>query len=224
MANIKDLELFMWLIIVGIFLLGTIYFSVLWKNSDEKLRKRLMKLVTIFFAAVALSRLFHLLSELYDGNEVLFQINQLFLIIALIFVIFTFEDKITQRSQNMLSIGLIIFEIIYIIIHWLYVLYPENEIINAINPIAQLLLAAMMGIAGLSIFFLYIKIALQSTGIVRKKGIMLSIGLLCLISSYLVFGLSMLSIPEQTIGLISFILTLIGMPMLTFGFRITKKG
>lgn len=211
--------LIMWIIIISLYAIGAIIFAISRAKADEVLRKRLMTLVTTFFVSLSISRLFHLLSVLNENDQLLFGINQLFLIIALVFVIFTFENKIENRSRNILTVGLVIAEILYIVFHAINVLNAGNDTYKMLDDVFSLILASMMGIATLSIFYLYFKIAVKSTGIVRRKGLVLSFGIIFLIASYLIFGLSD-AFPPETVEMASFAMTVIGVPLLIYGFSL----
>ena len=219
MVIYSEFILTFWLIlIIAYFISGGIFLFRLRKTEEEaKQRKRITFLVSFMLISLGLSKLFHFLSVLVTEGHLLFAINQLFLIVALIFIIFTFEKKVTSNSTKyILTFSLIITETLYLIFGELSRVYAEYELLS---QIFQLALAINMVLAGFAILIVYLRITFKATGAIYKKSLVTVIGILFLILSFGSFILTDITpLTPETIALISFACAIISLPFLIFGF------
>jgi len=208
----ETILLTLWLALVIISYIVAVYFLILQQKEDTDAKRRILFLVFCLFLFMGLSRMFHLLSYINNNEPTLFAINQLFIISGLIVIIFSFEKNIARGSKNILTIALVATEVFYFVFNVIII----N--IALISDISQLVLAFTMLVAGVSILLLYLKMYFQATGEMKKKSLLIIIGILFMILSYGVFIL-IGPIEESLISLISFICTMISIPFLLLGYK-----
>lgn len=114
MGSITELVSSLMIILVVTYLICLVYFFILrQKAGEDKIRKRIMTVIAVIFASIALSKLFHLLVIYSHGsvyfvgllsfeNSILFSLSQIALYIGIIAIIFSFERKIEKFEEIML--------------------------------------------------------------------------------------------------------------------------
>jgi hypothetical protein len=218
MAVYSEFILTIWLILIIAYFIGGGIFLLRLRITEEeaKQRKRITFLVSFMLISLGLSKLFHFLSVLVTEGHLLFALNQLFLIIALIFIIFSFEKRVTSSTKYILTFSLIITETLYLIFGELSRVYTEYILLS---QIFQLTLAINMVVAGFAILIVYLRITFKATGAIYKKSLSIVIGILFLILSFGSFILEDLTpLTPENIAMISFACAIISLPFLIFGF------
>jgi len=221
MSSTIDYFSILWSILVCLYFMCALLFFLFRQKTEkeENQRRRMMFLVSFLFLFLGLSRLFDLLSYLNNMDTTLWAINQLFLISALIVIIFSFEKRITSSSKYILTVALFATEVLYLVFRQLRLMNETDQALNTLSSTFQLILAITMVVAGLSILILYLKIFAQATGQIKTKSLFIIIGILFLILSFGIYLFESLGVNRDLVLLGSFGCSIISIPFLVLGYK-----
>lgn len=183
--------------IVGLFLgigysISSIIFGTLFIRQSFKVvegeRLKVIIFVGLFLILYGAARLIHpvifafIPLSLYYIGQIVFITGQSILIAALIMIVFYVERVIFRKSRYAFTIALTGFEILYIGVVII------TALIGAKAEIFSFILAIIMAVSGLLVLIQYARVAIESTGEVRRNAIFIIIGMLFLAASFLING------------------------------------
>ena len=147
---------------------------------------------------------------------------------AFIEVIFPLERYVINSEKfpitKFLLLGLILTGVLAFMIIFLQVPQTGENLIFQIFIISTLLIGAIIIIIGLILFsVIYLKLAINSTSIVRKKALLISSGIILLSLAILVGNLSRAAFIGTIYELFGPITFIIGLSIFLFGFSLDRK-
>jgi hypothetical protein len=219
----------LWICLIVALLLSSIYFLTLRQRAGYDLdRQRIMLISFIMFLSIGLSRFFHLIAILRQGsfegdlsleNEYIFTVSQVFLFIGMATIFFSFEKKIKRWERYYYTIIIIIVSVIYFTFRHLSLFNKTNNTLIILDKITSYTGNIILGLFGLYLSLMYLKISIKTSGSVKKKGIFLFLGFLLVLGSYVAFVLEDLLVIKELTELISLILVFSSIPLLIFGYK-----
>ncbi len=219
----------LWIILIIALLLSSVYFLIQHqKAKNDQARLRIMLLIFIMFLSIGLSRLFHLIAILNHGafvgafsleNEFIFTISQVFLVIGLIMIIYSFEKRIQQWKRNYYTILIIIITVIYFIFRHLSIFNKTDTTLSALSKITSYTGNIVLGLFGLYLSLMYLKISVKTAGSVKRKAFLAFTGFFLLLGSYTTFILEDLLVSKELTELISIMFVLFAIPFLIIGYK-----
>ena len=219
----------LWIILIIALVLSSVYFLIQrLKAKDDPARKRIMLVIFIMFLSIGVSRLFHLIAILNHGsfegdfsleNNLIFTISQVFLIIGLIMIIFSFEKRIYQRKRNYYTILITIISVIYFVFRHLSMFNETDTTLSTLAKILSYTGNGILGLFGLYLALMYLKISIKTSGSVKRKAFLAFTGFFLLLGSYTTFILEELLVDTEITYLISIMFVLFSIPFLLFGYK-----
>lgn len=194
---------------IGLFAIALVAF-IYWRTSyfDQKSSEFYIIGISIFFTLMGIYRFLFFYHDFFAPDEwgtLLWKIGNSILLIGLMGLNYILERFIYKKSKY-------IFTIIGIGFVMLYIIIPEKNIARIITQLGSVLLIIFP-------LIIHIIIAGRSSGWIRKKAIIISIGIMVLIFS--TFGLFLF----ETLGILATKITLvIGHPLSLVGYMITGYG
>ncbi|MHA1149493.1 MAG: hypothetical protein ACTSR8_14760 [Promethearchaeota archaeon] len=234
MSEITIVIYILWIILIISFLISSLYYFILYnKVEDDLARKRITRLVAIFFLFLALSRLFHLLAYVRHGGfenfnagylslevELLFTLSQIFIFMGMILIIFYFENQLKRDNLKVYTIFNTLICGIYFSIKYTYIFNVNNHALAILEFITSYILNFIIALFGLILSLMYLKISLKTSGVVMRKAFFIFLGFLLLLSSYaLAIFEDFVVIDIELIYILSFLIALISIPFLIFGYN-----
>ena len=229
MITVTNPLIILWIILTISLIISGCYFLILsQKAKDEPDRRRIMFLIFFMFIFMGLSRFFHLITILVNGSfyaefgpeaQLYFTISQICLYIGFITIINSFERKIKRWNKTYFTYILIIIAAVYFTFRHIAIFNKGNPDLANLDRISSYALNGALGLFGLYLSSIYLNISLKTSGIVKKKALLVFAGFLLLLASFVVFVLEDFLISKELVGLISFILLMISIPFLILGYR-----
>lgn len=233
MNNLTPFIVGYWIVAISAFLMGSVYFFVLgYQAKAKKERRRIMSLISLMFMFLALSRMFHLIAIVNHGilenvgygnlsleNELLFTISQIWFYASLIMIIASFERKLELTKHNFYTMLCLFITIYYFIVRYLYVFNKQDQLIHTIEIISSYIMNLIFGIFGVALSLMYLKITISASGDVKRKALMIFIGFVVLILSYVIFILEDFLPDIEIVATASFTFCVISVPFLIYGYR-----
>lgn len=219
-----------WIILIISYLITATYFFYLrHESSYDEDRRKIMLLIGFVFLFIAISRLIHLTvlflhgdlfkEELSLEHDLIFQLSPILFYSGVITILYSFERRIGKREHNYLTILLIVIAIIHFLFVYLYMFNPNIELIYLLEYIVSWVWNIIAVIIFAIVALMYLRISFKTAGEVRKKALLIFIGFVCLMLSYMLFGLEDFGVSRELIGLLSAIFGILTIPFLIYGYK-----
>jgi len=231
MSSETEIVSFLMLIQIIFYFLCSLYFLVLkHKAKEDSARKRIMTIIGFIFFFIALSKLIHLIVIFLHGsayfkdilsfeNSFLFKFSQISLYTGIIGITFAFERRLEKFERNYATIVSSISCIIYFFIEYLYLFNLTDQNLKNIAKIGSYLFNGIIYIVTFILAFMYLRIALKTSGDVKRRSLFVFIGYFLLLLSYFVLILEEQLVSLALIAFISFIFGILGAIFLIFGYK-----
>ena len=194
--------------LIGVyFISGSLFIRQSIKNPEEE-RLKVINFVGLFLILDGISRLCHpVLFEITQMN--FFYASQVTFIASIVMVLIYIERIVFPESKYAFTIILTVSEVLFVL-NWLTIFYNVFSYILAFAMVASCFF----------IIILYIRIAIKTSGVLRRDAIFIIIGILAFALSYILYGAEDIFLTQEQLIIPTVICGFVSVPFLVKGFNL----
>jgi len=188
----EGVSLILWIITIALFLVGAVLFLIKLFKEEVKMAKIGFLSMAVFLLFFGLCRISYLVA-VYDPVNYDFHttLGYVFSIISLIFILYLIETQFIKSTKKIFTISILVVFVISII----------SLIGLAPRYIALMIMYIILPFSVAIIMLMYIYIIIKSAGSVRRKGILIFIGIALTFLAHLLDSEVFISMTYPTIPL-----------------------
>lgn len=198
-------------LVTAFIIIGALFIRQSFKYGEEK-KIKVIIFIGLFLILIGVSRLFHPVVFAFIRIDLMYQIGQLLFAASIIMIVFYVERQIFQASRYVFTISLCVCEVLFI---FSPLLSPF-----IIRDIFTIILSIAMAAASLFVLILYLRVAIKSTGELRRNAIYVVIGIFLLAASYVSYILENF-FPREIVMILTVTLSFASLPFIMKGFELS---
>ena len=228
-SSTENVIILYWYILIVSFILTALFFFIQKRKASEDIdRQRIMFIVMCIYLFMGISKLFHIIAIIRQGNffedfslenDLIFSISEIFFYLAIFTIIFAFERRIKHSEKNPYTIILLLISTPFFILRYIRSFDMSNTSLESITFIASMAMNILLLIFVLLLSFMYLRISLKTSGDVRKKALFVFIGFMFLIASSTITFFEEFGMGKDLIAVITSTCSILSIPFLILGYK-----